>query len=106
VPRWLDEGLADFYSTIQFDSVDGSVRIGDTIRGHQARLRGGLIIPLDRLLSAGGDSHIFGGDMRDQLLFYAQSWALVHYLTLGHDGKRDGQMSGYLRAIAAGASLD
>lgn len=104
VPRWLDEGLADFYSTIQIDTGDGQVRIGDAIRGHQVRLRGGLIIPLDRLLSARGESTIFG-DLREQLTFYAQSWALVHYLTLGHGGKRDGQMESYLQAIAAGGSL-
>jgi len=104
VPRWLDEGLADFYSTIQFESLDGGIQIGEPIRGHQVRLRGGLIIPLDRLLSAQGETTIFG-DMRQQLVFYAQSWALVHYLTLGHGGKREGQMEEYLRAIAAGQNL-
>ena len=103
VPRWLDEGLADFYSTILIDP-NGSVRLGDPIRGHLARLRGGLIVPLDRLLSAPGQTTIFG-DMRQQLTFYAQSWGLVHYLTLGHAGRRDGQMEAYLRAIEAGQSL-
>jgi hypothetical protein len=67
-------------------------------------MRRGLILPTDRLLSARGETTIFG-DMREQLTFYAQSWALVHYLTLGHGGKRDGQMEAYLQAIAAGESL-
>ncbi len=103
VPRWLDEGLADLYSTIQIDE-DGRVQFGQPIRGHLARMRRGLILPVDRLLSARGETTIFG-DMREQLTFYAQSWALAHYLTLGHGGKREGQLEAYLQAIAVGAPL-
>src|SRR5262245_6907788 len=86
IPLWLDEGMAEFYSTFRVD--DNEVQIGRPVEWHDALLQ---IEPLQSfaLLFDAQDSQMSSeiiGD-RDEAerrsLFYAESWALYHYMTHG-----------------------
>jgi tetratricopeptide (TPR) repeat protein len=95
-PLWLNEGLAEFYSTLEVGR--GEALVGRPVAAHLARLRRESRRPLDALLRAGADSHPMAHDRRPAA-FYAESWALVHSL-LGADGGRAAvaRYAGLLRA--------
>ena len=105
VPPWLDEGLAEYYST--FDTADDGrkVLLGKVIPGHLLMLRSDHWLPLQTLLSVDRKSPYY--NERDKTgIFYAESWALVHYLILGSEGKRLPQLGRFLSLIDANVALD
>jgi tetratricopeptide (TPR) repeat protein len=84
-PAWFNEGLAEFYSSL---SVDGQkVIIGRPIRRHIAALHQNALLSLRTLLELDYKSPYYN-DSNKQTLFYAQSWALMHYLLLNRGGER------------------
>ena len=102
LPTWFSEGLAEFYSS--FEVIDNTVYIGLPIMSHLAVLRGSMPIPLDQLLAVDHDSPLY--NERDRKGdFYAESWALVHYLLLGNEDRRQ-QLSRFLDLIHDGTSED
>jgi Flp pilus assembly protein TadD len=82
-PRWLEEGLADYYSVMETSS--GSVRLG---RGPESAGRGllneGWLDAGNLLAMRPGEDA--GLDTRMTLLFYSQSWALVRWMMLEGGG--------------------
>jgi tetratricopeptide (TPR) repeat protein len=78
LPPWINEGLAEFYSTfdLRFDGRGGQT--GGPIRHHLAALRD-RVMPLAELLAVGYDSPFYNESSR-RSAFYAGSWVLVHYL--------------------------
>ncbi|HYY59303.1 MAG TPA: tetratricopeptide repeat protein [Pyrinomonadaceae bacterium] len=102
VPPWLDEGLAEFYSTFEPQS-ELKVRIGIPIRWHLMFLKSRDILPLKTLLNVDRKSPYYNES--DKVgVFYAQSWALVHYLMIGDRGKREGQLTRFIRQMNSGMS--
>jgi tetratricopeptide (TPR) repeat protein len=98
VPAWVNEGLAEYYET--FDSKDNGriAIIGAPSAQHVQELQT-TIMPLGELMAVDHSSKIYNeGDRRG--IFYAESWALVHYL-LGNP-KRAGQLSAYLDRLSRG----
>lgn len=99
VPAWFNEGLAEYYSTFLIED-DRKVHVGELIPNHLRTLRQGKPYPLRRLFAVNHDSPEY--DERNKSgMFYAESWALVHYLMLGNNGQRVDQMGKYLQLIAA-----
>jgi tetratricopeptide (TPR) repeat protein len=82
IPVWLNEGLAELYSTLRQDGDKVLVGIPPPGRG-QALLREPWI-PLGTLLSVTDDSPLYNERSRAGL-FYSESWALVHMLNLDHN---------------------
>jgi Tfp pilus assembly protein PilF len=91
-PLWLNEGLAEFYSTIELGR--GEAWIGRQVVEHVVRLEHQQRRPLGDLLAtadadrdeaARGD----GGAAVHDGVFYAEAWALVHHLLVGEDGGRE-----------------
>jgi Tfp pilus assembly protein PilF len=79
LPTWLDEGLADFYGTAKFEGKKSYVGMPSE-RVYQ--LQNQAIIPLETLLVVNPWTY-FRGDENEISIFYAESWALVHYLIFG-----------------------
>ncbi|MEJ7607393.1 MAG: hypothetical protein WKF37_14290 [Bryobacteraceae bacterium] len=77
VPVWLNEGIAELYSTVSFGNAE--VRIGDLIPSHIATLRDVRLLDLPLLLDITGQSPYYN-ERGKAGIFYAQSWALVHML--------------------------
>ncbi len=76
-PLWLDEGLAQYFSTLRVDAAD--VRVGEPAPELVAWLRGHGLLSMDELLATGHESADYHGGERRRT-FYAQSWLLVHML--------------------------
>lgn len=102
VPAWFNEGLAEYYST--FEVVDGEHRanLGNVISNHVYLLRE-KFIPLRDLLRVDHNSPLYN-EREKQSIFYAESWALMHYLNLGNEGKRQPQIGVMLNKLIAGAT--
>ena len=102
-PPWFEEGLAEVYSRFEVDGRRASV--GGAADEHLSLLGRHSLMPLKTLFETDGDAlrRDEGGARR---LFYAQSWALVHYLVIGDGGRRLGQTEKFLDLVRAGAGLE
>jgi tetratricopeptide (TPR) repeat protein len=103
VPPWFNEGLAEYYSTFEIEE-DQKVYLGKPIGHHLQLLRDKGLIPLKTLFSVQYPLH--GNKREDKAQFYAQSWALMHYLIISNDGQRQPQMGQFLNLLAAGRPVE
>lgn len=78
-PAWLDEGLSEFWGGLVFDG--GQVVIGRPPAHHLKLLRTRTWLPLDDMRQH--QRGTLAADQARASMFYAQSWAMVHYLLLG-----------------------
>jgi tetratricopeptide (TPR) repeat protein len=99
IPAWLNEGLAEYYSTFRLTDGGRRAEIGRPIEHHVALLRNEMI-RLPELLTVNESSSLYNeGDRRS--IFYAESWALTHYLlTERPDGAAS--VNKYLSAVSGG----
>ncbi|HEX8709908.1 MAG TPA: tetratricopeptide repeat protein [Pyrinomonadaceae bacterium] len=104
-PLWFNEGLAEFYSTFEISDGNKKVTLGKPVSTRLGSLRDAELLPLSTLFDVRtGSAHYNEADKRR--LFYAQSWALVHYLLSGAEGKRRPQLAAYLELLASGAPVE
>lgn len=85
LPLWFHEGLAEYYST--FEVGKDEARIGLPVAEHVLWLRQNPQIPLASLFSVDEHARDYNEATR-RGGFYAQSWALVHYLISGSSERR------------------
>ncbi len=102
VPLWLNEGLADFYSTFALMDDGKRAQIGRPIGAHLRLLNRSLRIPLADLLKVNLRSPLYNETDRVSD-FYAESWALTHMLLNGQPS-RVKELANYLRRVAGGAT--
>jgi len=99
-PPWLSEGLAGFYEMTYVTDGGKKVTIGRAPAEYLQLLKGSTLIPMKELLSVDQRSQVYNeGNRRN--VFYAQSWALTHYVTLGNK-ERAAQFRQYLTAVRNG----
>src|ERR1041384_7024523 len=99
VPDWLNEGLAQYYST--FALAAGGGVLGAPIQRHVEFLRAHKLLTLAQLFQIDRGSADYVEDERNDI-FYAESWALVHYLISGNEGRRQLQLLRFMEMLAAG----
>lgn len=102
LPLWFHEGLAEYYST--FEVTRDEAHIGKPIKEHVAWLRQNPLPPLASLFAIDESSRDYHEATR-RGGFYAQSWALVHYLISGSPERRR-QATESLRLAQAGSPPD
>ncbi len=85
LPRWLEEGTAEFYSTLRAEG--DSLAVGAPILTHLQTLRRTRWLDASTLAEVTRDSPFYNQPDK-AALFYAQSWALVHmfHLSEGYRG--------------------
>ena len=104
VPAWFNEGLAEYYSTFLIEE-DRKVHLGELIPYHLLALREGRLYPLRTLFAVDHYSPEYNeGSKRG--MFYAESWALVHYLILGNNSQRLPQLGKFLQLVTKGAPIE
>ena len=93
-PPWLNEGLAEFWGRT---SINGNtVEMGLPVGSRSFRRKS--MLPLEELFGMEGNPHDTYPDKVSA--FYAQSWALVHYIMLGDETGRAGiALDEYLRLV-------
>jgi tetratricopeptide (TPR) repeat protein len=100
IPLWLDEGLAEYYSTYALDSDGRRANVGKPLARHVLLLRE-RFVPLADLIRVDHGSPMYNERDR-QSIFYAEAWALTHYLM---NAMPEGQvaLNRYATAVAKGA---
>jgi len=104
LPIWLGEGLAEYFgnSTIH----EKEVEIGKIPLSHLNVLQTNRLIPIDALMQAGADSPYYNEQNRASV-FYAESWAIVHYLLMDPEARKRQLLSTFLAAWdASGNQLE
>jgi len=77
LPLWLDEGLAEFYENTEIR--DKEVLLGEASTDNILFLRENHLLPLMTLFSVDQNSPYYHEENKGSI-FYAESWALTHYL--------------------------
>ena len=96
-PGWLSEGFAEYFATATV-SDRGKATFGLPDPGRQYALQQNRWLPMDQLLRAKGSFDI--EDRTARSMYYAQSWALTHWLLA--DTARKQNVAAYLTAINGG----
>ena len=86
VPPWFNEGLAEYYQTFEIEE-DQKVKLGLPQGNHLALLQQNALIPLGTFFNINNSSLSQNGN-HSRSIFYAQAWALIHYLV--QSGKTEG----------------
>lgn len=99
LPLWVNEGVAEFfgYATTQGDNAG----TGRPSAGQLNLLMQNRLLPLATLLTANHQSPYYN-EAEKTSMFYAQSWALTHYLFIGDKGARRPQLLTFLNLVADG----
>ncbi len=86
LPAWLGEGLAELFSTLKPSALDAATgpTVGGPLKDHVDELKSVKWLDLNALTSVDEHSAAYNEKNRSGQ-FYAESWALVHMLFLGHD---------------------
>lgn len=87
MPVWLDEGMAEFYAYTEFQH--DRVLVGAPSLRSRA-LNGMVLIPVATMLT---QRSAYDKDPRKMNDFYAEAWAMVHFMTFG-PGMGNGQKLG------------
>ncbi len=101
IPVWLNEGLAEFYSTFQLQASGRHTLIGRVIPHHVLLLRE-RFEPLSQVVSVTTASALYNENSR-RGIFYAEAWALAHYLMLERPNGV-AAINQYLEEIGAGTA--
>lgn len=104
-PLWLDEGLAEYYSAYTLANGGRQVRFGESLPRRAQTLRSRQHLPLAALLTADRYSPLYNGHS-ERGIFYAESWALVHYILSDRTGARQRQLDEYLRLTGEGQNVE
>ena len=100
-PIWYDEGMAEFFSTVRLQGT--SLAVGKIPKTAAAWLQRGEWLSLDRVISTRAYEELSSNELG---MFYAEAWALVHYLTFDREPGSTSISQGmrqYLDFIALGS---
>jgi tetratricopeptide (TPR) repeat protein len=104
IPMWLNEGLADFYSTFRGD-YRGRTLVGAAPLGRVRSLGSSTFVPLRDIVSPHDLETMWRWETRIGML-YAESWALVHYVTIQRKNPTPNPFGAYLTALTRTGNQD
>jgi len=96
MPLWLNEGLAEFMQNTEFRNKD--VFLGEASVDDLLYLRQNRIIPLQVLFTVDSKSPYYHEEQKGSI-FYAESWALTHFLFVTDKQKGTDRVGDYMRAL-------
>jgi tetratricopeptide (TPR) repeat protein len=102
IPKWLERGLADFYST--YRKGGNKAKVGHRVDWNLEVISGGPLIPWDRALEI-GDYSPEVHDPDHLRMFQAQAWVLTHYLVTRTEAGEEG-VSRYVEYLGVGSDQD
>jgi tetratricopeptide (TPR) repeat protein len=101
MPRWLGEGVAEFYASAKFEA-DGGISIGRPAMHRAGELFYARDVTVTMLLDPDQYEKTRGKSKGSYDAYYGKSWLLYHYLFF--NAPRTGQLSKYLKLIGQGKS--
>jgi tetratricopeptide (TPR) repeat protein len=106
LPLWLNEGFADFFSTFDGSEVDRRLIVGRPIDRYVGMLVGRFPpTPMSTFIDPASLGNLYRDDLTTAR-FYAQSWALVHYLLLADNAAHRPALGAFMSALQAGDPPD
>jgi Tfp pilus assembly protein PilF len=102
IPPWFNEGIAEYYEQFSIEN-DRKVTLGGANPNHLSLLRQNKLIPFENFFAV--DYYTLQKQTKQSAqLFYAQSWALLHYLMHGTDGgaRGDKQLKQFVALLLQG----
>lgn len=106
LPVWINEGLAECYSTFEMGGKQNEFTFGRAPEAHIATLNTAQqFIPFKRMMAVQPGAPEYNEESK-QGMFYAESWAITHYLLFGGDGKRRRQFGEFLSGLLKGETAE
>jgi tetratricopeptide (TPR) repeat protein len=93
LPTWLNEGLAEFFGHAIIS--EKTSHLGRASTRQLAILKNERHLSLEELFAVDHDSPHYR-KQEEASIFYAQSWALTHFLMLGERGKNFDKLAAYV----------
>ena len=100
IAPWFNEGIAEYYDKFQTRD-DQTFTVGGVSKRHLATLRENPLIPFKTFFGIDYASLQKQGD-HGASVFYAQSWAFIHFLIRGSNGKRAAQFNKFMNLTLNG----
>jgi tetratricopeptide (TPR) repeat protein len=97
MPLWLNEGLAEFYQNTEIHEKDAS--LGEPSTENISLLRQNKLLPLATLFTVDHTSPYYHEENKGSI-FYAESWALMHYIEMNDFATKGHRMSDYLTLVS------
>jgi len=97
MPLWLSEGLAEFFQNTEIRNKD--VLIGEASADDILYLRQNRTIPLPVLFKVDAKSPYYHEEQKGSV-FYAESWALTHYLYTNDKKMHTNHVADYLNLMS------
>lgn len=97
LPLWLNEGLAEFFQNTEIR--DKEVLLGEPSTDNLLYLQQHSLIPLPILFRVNADSPYYHEEQKGSV-FYAESWALTHYLETTDAAQHTNRIGTYIQLVA------
>jgi Tfp pilus assembly protein PilF len=97
MPLWLNEGLAEFMQNTEIRDKD--VLLGEPSVDDVLYLRQNKLIPLSVLFKVDATSPYYHEEQKGSV-FYAESWALLHFLMVTDYGKHTHRVDDYMNLMS------
>jgi hypothetical protein len=95
---WFNEGVAELFSTLYEDKE--WLQMGQPVAGRVFDLQNGKMMPFEQLFAVRYDSPVFR-DSGHTGIFYAQSWAFLHFCRYGVNKIAPEKMALFLRVAGS-----
>jgi tetratricopeptide (TPR) repeat protein len=96
MPLWLNEGFAEFFQNTDIHNKDAQV--GEPSVDDILYLRQNRVLPLATLLKVDASSPYYHDEQKGSV-FYAESWALTHYLEITDHEKKTNRIATYITLV-------
>lgn len=96
MPLWMNEGLAEFYQNTRIEEKD--VVLGEPSAENLLLLRQNKLLPLATLLAVDYTSPYYHEEHKGSI-FYAESWALMHYIYMKDERERTTRLTEYVEQL-------
>ncbi|MGA9979503.1 MAG: DUF1570 domain-containing protein [Candidatus Sulfotelmatobacter sp.] len=97
MPLWMNEGLAEYYQNTDIREKD--VSLGEPSTENVMLLRQNRMLPLATLFTVDHNSPYYHEENKGSI-FYAESWALTHYLRVKDSQENTHRLSDYATLLA------
>ena len=98
LPVWLDEGTAEFYAYTRFQ--EHQIYVGAPTEAYRILLAR-TPIPIETLITVDQSSPYYHDEDKVPM-FYAESWALVHFMTFGPGMEGGERLNQFLKVLQEG----
>jgi tetratricopeptide (TPR) repeat protein len=98
-PIWLNEGFADFFGCATLTGKGG--KLGQANSSYLDILQRNKLLPLETLFKVDHQSPYYN-EAKKTTIFYAESWALVHYLMTDPEKQKAQALSKYISFVENG----